>query len=72
MLYTQSPLAQQGTLSSVDSEVKRLRLRLAVNQKGHRVFAKATAPHQISLVTAANLDELAENRTDNYQVLELK
>jgi len=72
LLYTQSPLAQQGTLSSVDSEVKRLRLRLGVNQKGHRVFAKATAPHQISLVTAANLDELAENRTDNHQVLELK
>ncbi|WP_312979971.1 hypothetical protein [Atlantibacter sp.] len=72
LLYTQSPLAQQGTLSSVDSEVKRMRLRLAVNQKGHRVFAKATAPHQISLVTAANADELAENRTDNHQVLELK
>lgn len=72
LLYTQSPLAQQGNLPATDREVKRLRLRLAVNQAGHRVFAKATAPHQISLVTAANAQALAENRTDNHQLLELK
>ena len=67
LLYIRSPLAQQGTLSSVDSEVKCLHLRLGVNQKGHGLFAKATAPHQISFVTAASMHGLAENQTDNHQ-----
>lgn len=72
LLYTQSPLAQGGELCATDGEVKRLRLRLAVNQRGHRVFAMALAPDQIRLATAANAESLAAGEQDNLQQVNLK
>ncbi|WP_318372083.1 hypothetical protein [Enterobacter sp.] len=72
LLYTQSPMAQGGALSATDSEVKRLRLRLAVNQRGHRVFAMALAPDQIRLVTAESAESLAKGEMDNLQQVTLK
>lgn len=68
MLYSQSPLAGSGNLTSSDDSISRHRFDFAGNTDGHKVFAKAVEPNKIELCTAVSIEEINSKQHENQQV----
>ena len=72
LYYSHSPKANTGEMPVGDNELYAKRLDFAGNTDGHKVFAKAVSPSEIEICTAASLEAIAANESDNQQLITLR
>lgn len=58
LYHSQSPRAHTGEMEEGETGLHKLRLTIAGDHQGHRVYAKAIGPHQVQLCTASSLEAL--------------
>jgi hypothetical protein len=71
LVHTQSAQAITGEVPKGDSTLSVINLKLAGVRDGHKLFAMATAPSQIKICTAENLEQVKNNPKDNFKTIDL-
>lgn len=71
LYHSQSPKAHTGEMLEGDSGLYKRRLSIAGNHQGHRIYAKATGPHQVQLCSASSLEALQGGDCTVIEVLDL-
>jgi hypothetical protein len=71
LYHTQSPRAATGEMVEGDNELIKMRIDLAGDKPGCKVFVRAISPNQIESCSAQSLDAISQGELENKRVISL-